>query len=391
MTDLGGVASYRVPSYRKQLDIWAATNAVAQARSVRIGNFVRWVPVWRNGLTGTIPLLRYRADGVLAGTVTENGTPIPYAVVAVYYRPTMQLITTARCDGSGAFSVPRLDPADTHAYFIVAFDPDGGTLYNALVYDRLTPVGDSASLVRTIAASGFDAAAYGTYIDGDPYYQSVALLLHGSGSNGSTDITDSSSSPKIVTAGGGAQISTAQSKFDGSSIYFNGASGTKLTIPTGDYFDFTGDFTCECFVRFDSTASFPEIITVDGATGIHAGHGLGVSTGLKLAFSTRSASDPASAAAASIVGTTSVSAGIWYHVAVTRAGNVYRLFLDGIQEATTTSATAVKSPAGRSAVIGQYYDNTERLDGYLDEFRFTKGVARYTANFTPPAAAFKDW
>lgn len=169
MTDLGGVASYRVPSYRKQLDIWTATNAVAQARSVRIGNFVRWVPVWRNGLTGTIPLLRYRADGVLAGTVTENGTPIPYALVAVYYRPTMQLITAARCDASGNFSVPRLDPADTQAYFVVAFDPDGGTLYNALIYDRVTPVGAVAIPARTITAAGHDSFQSGSH-NMIPYY-----------------------------------------------------------------------------------------------------------------------------------------------------------------------------------------------------------------------------
>lgn len=168
MTDLGGVASYRVPSYRKQLDIWTATNAVAQARSVRIGNFVRWVPVWRNGLTGTIPLLRYRADGVLAGTVTENGTPIPYAVVAVYYRPTMQLITAVRCDASGTFSVPRLDPADTQAYFVVAFDPDGGTLYNALIYDRLTPVGTTID-TRTVSAVGSESFVSGNHTM-IPYY-----------------------------------------------------------------------------------------------------------------------------------------------------------------------------------------------------------------------------
>jgi hypothetical protein len=62
----------------------------------------------------------------------------------------------------------------------------------------------------------------------DPYYGNVSLLLRGNGTNGSTTIIDSSPSPKTVTAFGNAQISTAQSKFGGSSIAFDG---------TGDYLD----------------------------------------------------------------------------------------------------------------------------------------------------------
>ena len=56
----------------------------------------------------------------------------------------------------------------------------------------------------------------------DPDFANVSLLLHGDGTNGSTTIVDSSSSSKTVTAVGDAQISTAQSKFGGSSIYFDG-------------------------------------------------------------------------------------------------------------------------------------------------------------------------
>jgi hypothetical protein len=63
----------------------------------------------------------------------------------------------------------------------------------------------------------------------DPYFSNVSLLLHGDGANGSTTIVDSSPSPKTVTAVGNAQISTAQSKFGGSSLAFDG-SGDYLTV-----------------------------------------------------------------------------------------------------------------------------------------------------------------
>jgi len=82
----------------------------------------------------------------------------------------------------------------------------------------------------------------------DPYYNNVSLLLHGDGANGSTTIVDSSTSPKTVTAVGNAQISTAQSKFGGASLAFDGA-GDYLTIPDDSSFDFGfNDFTIEGWI-----------------------------------------------------------------------------------------------------------------------------------------------
>ncbi|MEL0120796.1 MAG: LamG domain-containing protein, partial [Opitutae bacterium] len=60
----------------------------------------------------------------------------------------------------------------------------------------------------------------------DQYFYSTSLLLKGDGTNGSTTIVDSSPSPKTVTAVGNAQISTAQSKFGGSSIKLSEAGNT---------------------------------------------------------------------------------------------------------------------------------------------------------------------
>ena len=89
----------------------------------------------------------------------------------------------------------------------------------------------------------------------DPYFSNVSLLLHMDGSNGSTTFTDNSSNGFTVTANGNAQISTAQSKWNGASGYFDGA-GDFLTVPVNSAFELgTGDFDVELWARFDSVNS----------------------------------------------------------------------------------------------------------------------------------------
>lgn len=85
--------------------------------------------------------------------------------------------------------------------------------------------------------------------------------------------------------------------------------------------------------------------------------------------------------------------GVWRHIAVTRdASNVLRLFIDGVQRASTTTSQSfgVNLGGGNSAFnIGRTWnsDNGD-LNGYIEELRITKGVARYTEEFTPPTEPF---
>ena len=71
----------------------------------------------------------------------------------------------------------------------------------------------------------------------DEYFNDVSLLLYGDGTNGSTAIVDSSSNAHAITVNGDAQISTAQSKFGGASMYFDG-TGDYITAPSDSSFDF---------------------------------------------------------------------------------------------------------------------------------------------------------
>jgi hypothetical protein len=207
----------------------------------------------------------------------------------------------------------------------------------------------------------------------DPDFANVSLLLHGDGTNGSTTILDSSSSPKTVTAVGDAQISTAQSKFGGSSIEFDG-SGDVLTIPANTAFNFgTGDFTIEAWVYHTGSTNQ----AIFSCSPCHFVYGIGG----KLRFF--SASSPSV-----IDATVSYISNAWAHVAVVRSGTNVTLYQNGV---SVGSGTSTRNYGGSSNVsIGAYVGTASFWDGYIDDLRVTKGVARYTSNFTPPTAPFPD-
>ena len=217
----------------------------------------------------------------------------------------------------------------------------------------------------------------------DQDYRNVSLLLHGDGTNGSTTIVDSSPTPKTVTVTGNAQISTAQSKFGGSSIAFDGSSS--LTLDGSSAFSYgTSDFTVELWARWNtantsilyddrpqSSGSIVNrlVLSLDGS-GV-------ISAALKGAVS---------------LGSTTLSSGIWYHIAACRSGTTSRVFVNGQAEITVTGDNTSYATGTSRPIIGADGNNpsANTLNGHIDDLRITKGVARYTSNFTPPTAPFPD-
>ena len=215
----------------------------------------------------------------------------------------------------------------------------------------------------------------------DPQFGSVSLLLHGNGTNGSTTITDSSPSPKTVTAVGNAQISTAQSKFGGSSIAFDG-TGDYLSTPATSAFVFgTDDFTIELWVRFAS---------VSGVQALYDQR-LAVSPTTQLVLYTNGTSLFYFFNGANRITIATVSSNQWYHLAISKQGSSMRAFIDGVQGGITyvdsTSHTAGSNVFIGADVLGP---GGNALNGYIDDLRITKGVARYTGNFSVPPAPFPD-
>jgi hypothetical protein len=212
----------------------------------------------------------------------------------------------------------------------------------------------------------------------DPYRSNVSLLLHGDGTNGSTTIVDTSPSPKTVTAVGNAQISTAQSKFGGSSIAFDG-TGDYLSIASSAAFGFgTSDFTLEYFLRSSLSGTYIHIdtrIAVPSETAPEL-----YSVNANLFYYTNGVQV--------ITGTNVLSVDTWHHIALSKSATSTRLFVDGQQVGSTYSDTKDYGSA-RPLTIGATFQGTAGLNGYIDALRITKG-ARYHSNFTPPTAPFPD-
>ena len=186
---------------------------------------------------------------------------------------------------------------------------------------------------------------------------------------------------------GNAQISTAQSKFGGASIYIP-ANAANAYIPPSINLDFgTGDFTVESWVFSVNTGIglFPTFISsVTGWSAGASGHRFNnTGSANKFSFHLNGAGDPF------IVSANTFSFNVWYHYALTRSGNTWRMFVNGNLEATGTYSAAFNQALGGIRLGYAQWDGANGYyNGYLDDLRITKGYARYTANFTPPTAPF---
>ena len=264
-----------------------------------------------------------------------------------------------------------------------------GGLIGGLANARTTSTAPSVPGVWTLPEQrNAKLALQWPVVGGDPDFSSVSLLLHLDGTNGSTTFTDTSSSPKTLTAAGSAQISTAEAKF-GQSLLLNTANdyANYLTTPDNVGFQFgTGAFTMEAWIYLISKPKNVAAVIATGTASFGAGSYYFVVDGSnKLQFG--------GAGVSTLLSTSTISTGQWYHVAVSRSGTTTRIFIDGTLEDTEASDTTSYNYSTNNLLIGRNgWDSSgnQGFHGYIDEVRITKGVARYTATFTAPTAPFFD-
>lgn len=219
------------------------------------------------------------------------------------------------------------------------------------------------------------------------------LLLHGDGTNGSTTITDSSTTPHTMTANGNAQITTTSPKFGTGSILFDGAGDYVSTPDSADFAFGAGDFTIDFWVNYTNLPTagnyqchigqWNSLATDDGfITLIHNTAG---SYTYEFFYTTDGATYKTGSFA------TTPSTATWYHVAFVRSGTGLYCFVNGTQQGSTYNI-ATDNLRDSSIILTIGTDNNAShlypLDAKLDELRVIKGTAVWTSAFTPPTQAY---
>lgn len=204
---------------------------------------------------------------------------------------------------------------------------------------------------------------------------------------------------KAITVTGTPALSTSEKKFGTGSVRFLGANGANtLTLADSVDWDFgSGDFTIESWINL---SALPSTGTGGGMGVIMHGDGLVDSNGVyctaswsmllnNTGFSLYRWSRAGDQAIASQAGPT-WTLNQWHHLAIVKSGSTVRFFRNGYIVGQTVTANTYNRIENKPVYIGQFrtggggpwYNN---FNGYIDGLRVTKGTARYTAGFTPPA------
>lgn len=222
----------------------------------------------------------------------------------------------------------------------------------------------------------------------DPNFNNVSLLLSGEGANGSTTIIDSSNNNNVVTAVGDASISTTVATPFSATVPSDGVlafdgTGDYLTVPDDGPFTMgSEDFTVECWVKLNNLSHTGTFITTSDPTdfqGIYFGHVNGVLYFL--------ADINGTATWDLLLTNGSIPINTWTYVTGVRSGDTFTSYVNGNQVSTGTLSGSLTNTNNNLSIGGRPLLN-QYTNGYLSNVRITKGVARYTANFTPPTQPF---
>ena len=222
----------------------------------------------------------------------------------------------------------------------------------------------------------------------------TSLLLHCDGANDGVVFTDSSNWAHTPTVSGGTHTDTAVKKFGTASAQFDGTQGDEyLEYASSPQFGFgTGDWTIDFWVR-----------SPNWSAGSGYGTPFDMRPGSNLAGCPRMFFDTGNS---NVPGYTDGTGGTkcgsnvvmvndtWYHIAVVKYSNVTKVYTNGVTGASGTYPTEYADTTdykstnplriGDTSVTADPY----AFNGYIDEFRITKGMARWTANFTPDTSPY---
>jgi hypothetical protein len=215
-------------------------------------------------------------------------------------------------------------------------------------------------------------------------------LLHFDGSNGGTVFTDSNlgGATKTWSQIGTGTTSTTQIKFGTTSLSAPAGGGCQTASST-DWQPGSSDFTFDFWVwkaGGNGTQMFMMGKSNSAASLLDFGIKCLATNLIQCSVSTDGSTFT------QVNGTTSYTATGWNHIAYVRFGNVLKFFFNGTQEGGDVAFSSSVFAGTNAMAIGGLGEfsvpNGQWWNGFIDEFRYTKGLARWTANFTVPAAPY---
>lgn len=182
---------------------------------------------------------------------------------------------------------------------------------------------------------------------------------------------------------GGSPSCSGTAKFGAGSAQFEGF----ITVADSSDFSFgTGDFTVDFWTRFTDITGIQQFIGQYASATSQwfiikdAAHKLQ----MKFVSTTTQADYIMTSAWAPLTGQ-------WYHIELARSSTTTYCFIDGVAQTMTASTAIADHNVGDVAAvlgIGALKEGTYTVKGYMDELRISKGIAKHTANFTPPTTAY---
>jgi len=350
----------------------------------------------------TVPNMTVRLDAGMVfqgGTLTEVAAQNTGTITAPAANPRIDRVVIAQLNGvvsvitgtEAGSPVPPAIPAGKLPVAQVLLQTTTTEIINSMITDERISGGMGASEYMSLkyqtsppaplAGSGTLYARESVAAGVDSY---TKLMLHGDGA-GQT-IVDSEITPKTVTVYGHATqvwppTFVFPPAFNNKSIYFDAGGDDYLSLADHDDWNFgTGNFTIDFWVRFISLGV--------GDIGV-IGQG-NLADGAWVLYNNPSAGFVFYSAAATC-NVTSVGKACaidtWYHIAVVRNGGTVTIYRNGVAEATDSSVGTFPDET-TTVRIGHPMNLTTYLNGYIDELRVSKGIARWTSNFTLPEAPY---
>ena len=227
----------------------------------------------------------------------------------------------------------------------------------------------------------------------DPFWDNVVVHADGEGINGATAFTDESFNGASATFVGNAQLSNAQTNLNDTTTFLFDGAGDAVEFPNNSiyHFDVNVPFTIEAWVYFNNTGTWSTIASIYDSNSSQREFYWAKSTSENIRLIMYQGGGGAPSDDFTTSG--SVSPNTWHHLAVTYDGNIFTIYIDGVGESftrTISSVFASNQPFRLGAVIGGGGTLGDVLNGHIEGFRYTRGVARNIADFTLPTQPYPN-